>query len=314
MGMKLSVVVPTYDRTEDLVDCLRSLRSQFDPPDEVVIVDDGDTTTTRRRLREAGLTEATHISGKGASLPASRNAGVEVATGDVVCFVDDDVVLPPNWSRQLKRTYERFPGASGVGGYVLNYNPPDINKANMNTLGYRLLSGLRLVLFYDRVGTISPLGILYAPHVLMTADCRRVDALQGCNMSFRAEVFEDHRFDEWYGTAGSSACEELDFCARVSDSGHSLVYDPRLVALHKRSTGDTEAKEERTDPNHASIVNLTRFVLAHPRMGVPNVVLLAVAVAVYSVLTRDPGYLGAVKDGIGAYRRNETRSEPDAGP
>lgn len=305
--MNLSIVVTTYDRQDDLADCLMSIDRQFDPPSEVVVVDDGDVEATRDRIESAGVDNVEHIEGESEGLPAARNAGIEAAAGDVVAFVDDDVILPPNWSRELRRTYERFPDIAGVGGYVLNYNPPEINKANVDSFGYRVLQGVRMALLYGEVGNVSPVGILWAPHVFMTSDVRYVDALQGCNMAFREDVLEEFQFDEWYGTAGSSACEELDFCARVSNDGNDLVYNPRLVALHKRSL-DAGDDMRSGDPNYGNTTNLTHFIMTHPNTGPANATMFVLAMLVYALAKRDLGHLEAVKEGVLASRRTGTNA------
>lgn len=297
--MDVSVVISTYDRQDDLVECVDSLQRGFEVPDEIVVVDDGDYDHTRERLETAGLDEVNHVEGDSDGLPASRNRGVDETTGEVVCFIDDDVVVPPNWLREVTETYEGG-DVDGVGGYVCNYNPKGINKADVESFGYRALTAIRLLCCYDRVGDVSPIGILWAPHVFMTAGVREVETLQGCNMTFSREVLEDHRFEEWYGTEGSSACEEIDMCSRVSADGYRLAYNPRAVALHKRSVSD----DSRTSgPNYDNVTNLTYFVARHPRFGAVNVALLAVAIAVYATLQFDPGYLRGVLKGYRAARR-----------
>lgn len=305
--MKLSVVITTYSRPDDLADCLRSLDRQFDPPTEVIVVDDGDVDETETHLKQAGIHDMTierihHLEGEDKGLPAARNRGIDAAAGDVVCFVDDDVILPPNWTRELKQTYAEFPEAVGVGGYVLNYNPPDINKANVDSFGYRLLQGFRKAFFYTRIGKVSPVGILYAPHVFMTSSPCRVGTLQGCNMSFRAAVFDEQSFDEWYGRSGSSAAEELDFSVRVARYEGDLVYNPRLVALHKRTIGEAAARSG--SPNYGNVTNLTYFSLKRPDSGLMSLVLLILAISVYTAIKLDPRYLAAVKKGIDQYKQH----------
>lgn len=299
----LSVVVTTYHRPGDLVECLQSLSCQFDPPEQVIVVDDGDAEVTRQRLADAGLTDVDHIKGESDGLAAARNRGADAADGDVIAYVDDDAVLPPSWSRELLRTYEEHPTAAGVGGYVLNYNPPDINKADVDSFSYRLFQAIRMTLFYNKLGKVSPVGLMWAPHVFMTPGTRRVDTLQGCNMSFRAETIDEYAFHEWYGTSGSSAGEEADFGFRVSSDGGELVYNPRIVALHKRSLSNDEG-ERSGGPNYGNITNLTYLVLRHPDMGLVNLVLLAMGISVYSAARRDIGYLVALKEGIKEYNRH----------
>lgn len=107
--MKLSCMVTTYDRQDDLVECIESLHRQFDSADEFVVVDDGDSDDTERLFQAEGLVDVEHGVGAHAGLPSARDQGTEAATGVVVAFIDDDVVLPSNWTQELKGTYERFP-------------------------------------------------------------------------------------------------------------------------------------------------------------------------------------------------------------
>lgn len=300
--MNASVVIVTYDRQEDLVECVRSVLGGFEVPDEIIVVDDGDVERTARRLADHDLLDRVeHVEGPHAGLPASRNAGVELASGDVVCFVDDDVVVPPIWLREVMGTYERNPDATGVGGHVLNFNPERINKANVESFGYRALTAVRHLFAIEGVGVISPLGVLWAPHTFMRSGEQDVEAFQGCNMTFRRDALEEFRFDEWYGTTGSAACEELDLCTRVSAAGHRLVFNPRATVVHKRSPGATPRSE---DPNYDNVTNLSYFVLNNPSFGYVNFVLFALAMTAYSLGKRDPAYVRHVGKGLLNYLRH----------
>lgn len=293
--METSVVISTYGRPDDLVECVDSLLGGFLTPDEIIVVDDGDVERTHQRLADAELLdEVKHLQGPQKNLPASRNAGVRATSGDIVCFVDDDVVVPATWLREVVETYERNAEVMGVGGYVLNFNPKNVNKADMDSFGYRALTGVRLAFLLDKIGIISPVGVLWAPHVFMTSEERGVETLQGCNMTFRREVFERHSFDEWYGSSGSAACEEIDFCGRLSAAGARLVYNPRAAVVHKRTVSD----DSRTGaPNYDNITNLTYFVLNSPKLGLANYFLFVAAIVAYAAVTRDTGYLRGIVDG-----------------
>ena len=298
--MDISAVIPTYDRPADLTECLQSLQGQFVPLDELIIVDDGNMKLTAQAIEEAGIDNVTHVEGPGEGLPASRNSGVEVASGDIVCFVDDDTILPPNWSQELIDTYKTYGGVTGVGGLVVNYSPAEISKGNMNSIGYRVLTSVRLTFFYQKIGRISPIGLLYLPHIFTTAKERRVNALQGCNMSFRREIFDEYAFDEWYGSTGSSTCEELDFCARITDDGNELLYNSRAVALHKRSvTGE----QRGIQPNYDNITNLTYFLLENFEKNHLNLFALTAAVLVFAALKRDKNYIVGVARGVKEHKK-----------
>jgi glycosyltransferase involved in cell wall biosynthesis len=89
----LSVVVPTYNRARVLARCLDALAAQDPGPDEVVVVDDGSTDDTAALLASrSGLRVVRQANGGRA---AAKNAGIEAARGDVLLFVDDDVMATP---------------------------------------------------------------------------------------------------------------------------------------------------------------------------------------------------------------------------
>ena len=90
----LSVVVPTYNRAPVLARCLDALAAQDPPPGEVVVVDDGSTDDTPAILAERGESIRVVRQDNGGRA-AAKNAGVEAARGDVVLFLDDDVIATP---------------------------------------------------------------------------------------------------------------------------------------------------------------------------------------------------------------------------
>jgi glycosyltransferase involved in cell wall biosynthesis len=76
-----------------LARCLDALHAQDPEPDEVVVVDDGSTDDTPAILAERGWARAVRQPNGGRA--AAKNAGVRAARGDVVLFLDDDVIATP---------------------------------------------------------------------------------------------------------------------------------------------------------------------------------------------------------------------------
>lgn len=114
----LSVVVPTYERRDRLERVLRSLSEQvIDEPFEVIVVSDGSTDGTDEFLRGPDVplpVVALTQSNQGPA--AARNAGVERAHGELVVFVDDDVVAEPDLlSAHLRAHRELGPKVVVIG-------------------------------------------------------------------------------------------------------------------------------------------------------------------------------------------------------
>lgn len=120
--MKLSVVIATKDRAALLDDALASLRAQDGAPEyELIVVDNGSsdaTPTVARRHGAAYVFVAEPNRGK------ARNAGIARATGEVVAFVDDDVVVPSRFLAAHAQAHdaEIFPLA--VSGPIVNVPDP----------------------------------------------------------------------------------------------------------------------------------------------------------------------------------------------
>src|SRR5436190_15123251 len=115
----LSVVVCCYteDRWPLLLAAIDSLRNQTRPVDEiVVVVDYNDALLERVRVADLGAVVVPNDEPRG--LSGARNTGVRAAKGNIVAFVDDDVVVTPTWAERIMSPY-RDPAVLGVGGRIL---------------------------------------------------------------------------------------------------------------------------------------------------------------------------------------------------
>ena len=97
--IKLSVVIPTYNRRHILERTLSALSAQDFPPEdyEVIVVIDGSTDSTAEFLRgwkPKFAWQALAASHRGAG--AARNVGIRAAMGELVLFLDDDLIAPPD--------------------------------------------------------------------------------------------------------------------------------------------------------------------------------------------------------------------------
>jgi glycosyltransferase involved in cell wall biosynthesis len=104
----LSVVIPTYNRAELVVEAVESVLAQQGVQPEIVVVDDGSTDGTRAALeRFAGRIIYVHQPNAGVN--AARNAGIRASRGEFVAFLDcDDAWLPFKAQLQLA-VMERLP-------------------------------------------------------------------------------------------------------------------------------------------------------------------------------------------------------------
>ena len=118
-----SIVVPTWNRSGLLNDCVSSLLAQSYPSSryEIVIVDDGSQDETPSVVDDLSSDSCPRIIGtriEHRGLNAARNAGARIAKGDLICFVDDDVLAPPTWLSSLVAGCALHPSWNYVGGPI----------------------------------------------------------------------------------------------------------------------------------------------------------------------------------------------------
>lgn len=110
---RLSVVVCTYDRYDVLPKCLKALNAQkLKRADyEILVVEN--TPPRKRKKINAKLCDAVILCDE-PGLSIARNTGIERAKGDIIAFLDDDALVPPEWAQELVKTFDAHGDALGV--------------------------------------------------------------------------------------------------------------------------------------------------------------------------------------------------------
>jgi GT2 family glycosyltransferase len=212
---KVSVIIPTKNRRADLEETIRTLLGQTRMADELIIVDQSQTES----LLPMSSFPLKYIYDSSISgLTQARNEGMKQATGDIWLFLDDDVVLEPDFIEQLLAAYA--PGVTGVSGIITNYNAPPIMQRIWTAI-------FRLGPFHDRRQ-----AIYYDAEKLAGSTPIRVPGFTGALMSFRADEIRGLRFDE--NLHGACFAEDIDFCARLPRNCVLLI-TPQARLVHKRS-------------------------------------------------------------------------------
>ena len=199
----VSVVVPTYNRREDVLKCITALGNQTYPADrfEILIVDDGSTDGTQEAVQKKAC-EIPNLSyyrvqvnnGDG----HARNQGVNAAKGVIIAFTDDDCIPSPAWIEEAVSVFEKEESLTGVDGKTLPEEKIDFRKKIFN---------------YARTMN-SPGPSRYPPT---------------CNVFYRKkDLIEIGGFDEKIRYAN-----DVDLAARLLEKGKKMVFAEKVLVLHK---------------------------------------------------------------------------------
>jgi len=242
-----TVAIATCGRPGHLLRAIGSLGRQETPPDEVLVVRWSEDRPTHEALREASGSVAARIrelATRANSLVAKTNLALAEASGDVVCFLDDDAVADADWLSRIVAHYAD-PSVGGVGGR-------DVGPA----------SGTRPARRNTAVGGVTWFGGLSHNHHEDNAGQRDVHFLKGCNMSYRRELLAP--LDPCL--AGSTPYGyEIDIGLSIRARGHRLVYDP-LVRVRHHPSGVMAAD----DPRLARVVNHNQTYILLRRLSAPG--------------------------------------------
>jgi GT2 family glycosyltransferase len=210
----LSVVIVTYNRCRELEDCLNSLLSMNERPNEIIVVDSNSTDGTKEIVKNYDV-KFVCINEK--SRIKARNVGFQKATGEILAYLDDDVITSKDWAKELLEPY-KFKDVGGVGGRVL----PSDNSAISSNISKKFMA----------IGKVFDNGFISNNYDIFTKFPIEVDTLIGCNMSFRRKLlFNIGGFDENF--MGNCYREETDVSVRVKRLNYKLIYQPKALVWHK---------------------------------------------------------------------------------
>ena len=214
MSLTFSIVVNTYNRAASLENTLKSFDYLRYPDYEVIAVNGPSTDATEQLLqRYASRIKIGHC--PEANLSVSRNIGIGMARGDVVCFIDDDGIPEPGWLDGLAAAYLANPRLGGVGGFVRDHTGVDYQCR------YIVCNRYGDAVFHDHAENAR---------IEEQAHTEQFYSLIGVNSSFRREaLLEIGGFDEEY----AYFLDETDVCVRLVDAGWKIKAIPGAEVHHK---------------------------------------------------------------------------------
>lgn len=208
----VSVVIPTYNRKEQITKTLISLFNQIYPKNkyEIIVVDDGSNDGTEMVIKELIKTSPCKIKyykQKNKGPAAARNLGISKAEGDLILFTDDDCILTESWIDNIISGYTS-PRIGGVGG-------PLKISANENNIISQYYS-------FHKINETPPFINNDELAFLITG-----------NASYKKDLLiKVGGFDETFNAPGG---EDPELSYRIRKLAYTLIYKTDAIVYHYKN-------------------------------------------------------------------------------
>ena len=204
---QFSIIVPVYNRPQEVEELVVSLVNQTDKDFELIIVEDGSTVPCRdicKKFSQNLNIKYFHKSNEGRSI--ARNYGLNRADGDFFIFVDSDCILPPEYIQSLKQSLQANPADCFGGPDAAHESFSDVQKAiNFSMTSFFTTGGIR--------GGKKSME-KFTPRTF--------------NMGFSRKVYDK------VGGFREMFSEDIDMSTRIKNAGFKVVLFPEVKVFHKR--------------------------------------------------------------------------------
>lgn len=228
-----SIVICTLNNLVGLEKCITSITRQTLKPNEVVIVQGGidgemGESITKKicPILQSNLITLKYIKTI-RSLVMQRNIGIDSACGDVIVFLDDDVILERDYFYYLLEAYQSKWSESlgGVQGTII--------EAVKDNNPWQLKEVLKKIFLLGGTPGSGHLLPSANPSFLRNPkEIRKVDIFNGCLMSFRRDILLKNRFDTNFSKFWM--CDDIELSYRISRKYD--LYQTPLSQLHHVSS------------------------------------------------------------------------------
>ena len=203
-----SIIIPVYNRPEEVDELLESLNKQTYQDFEVLLIEDGSSIKCDLVAQKysQGLNIRYYFKDN-SGRSETRNYGMEKAKGDYFVFFDSDCVIPPFYFEKIKKTLEK--------NYTDSYGGPD--KADES------FSNLQKAISFSMTSFLTTGGIRGSKGTKMEKFVPRT-----FNMGFSKEVYEAvGEFKDMFG-------EDIDLSLRIRNKGYTCQLIADAFVYHKR--------------------------------------------------------------------------------
>ncbi len=201
-----SIIVPVYNRPDEVADLLQSLLAQTDKGFEIVLVEDGSTVPSLPDGKGPDGLRLKYYKKSNEGRSIARNYGLDRADGDYFIFVDSDCILPPEYIAELRKKLSETPADCFGGPDAAHDSFSDTQKAiNYSMTAFLTTGGIR-------GGKVSLEK--FTPRTF--------------NMGFSDEVYKR------VGGFREMFSEDIDMSTRIRQAGFKILLFNSVFVYHKR--------------------------------------------------------------------------------
>lgn len=237
----VSIVIPTFNRPQNLLTLLNSVLNQTEVPAEIIVVDDSDNNLSEIIVNQISKLMKSkirlmyqHGPKERKGICRARNQGMALANSGIVSFIDDDVILDRRYIEKILEIFKRNPMAIGVQGYAVN----------LNFSPWGNVLGKVFFLYFSEEGRsriLPSAGLTFPWPLKKEIEC---DWMSGTNSNYRRTVLKEFRWDECLGEY--SLYDDADLSYRILKRyPHSLFVTPHAKFSHVHS--NTARRDVRLD-------------------------------------------------------------------
>lgn len=246
--LTISVVVCTYQRSENLRKCLVSLAEQSLRPLEVLVIVRLNDLSSQRVVKDAGPPCRSLTVGEPGVI-AATNLALQHVNGDIVAFTDDDAEPHSDWLQRIKEVFNQDSAIGAVGGRDRLFIPGEPELADPPVR--------------ERVGVLTLTGACIGEHHCpIRSQQLDVNFLKGVNLAVRKSAVREMSIDTRLFGTGAQPGWEMDLCFQIRERGFRVVYSRDIcVDHHPAARLDGDRRHDPSDPGgQASLFN-TAYVV-----------------------------------------------------
>lgn len=247
--MELSIIIPTFNRFNSLKNSLQSIYENIVPNIELIVIDQSPDADKSKKYFEEKYKDITYITTDKQNLPNARNIGIKISSGDILLFLDDDIIMHKGCINSHLKFHKNHSTPLHAGRTIQS---GDIQWAPIDELARIDLSTAETAANFDNK--------LFHHNIPFAV---------GCHFSIKRDVIRTVGFFDM-AYSNNSLYEDLDFSFRLRKKGFKIDFNPEAIIEHKTESSGGCRHEKDKEYLLKMLHNRTLFYLKNIRI-IPSI-------------------------------------------